>query len=353
MDGDHEKLNSGLRAALGISGDLGDRKWDIVGMHISLSKCVCGALIARCYVLRDPATEKLVTVGSTCVGHLQVRGVILDASAWDSLLRLRDGCSEHSLNTSALDAVVHYGILDAALVDWYRPLVNKRKVFADRRDVFDLRHILNRVVLTHFDELARRVHAGDAAPFRVGFDFPPTKLACVDPAWAPTWEPESLPGPALCALDENVFVTHHRTMCKCRPPTIPLAVSDRWDKVLYKCAACKHSSPVRPGPAPADAVQCDCGEQVAATTGKHGTFYMCRQFPAGCGFVSYSQRGPRIAGKMCKCATPRTSRVFLWGGQPYHGCPNFVSKADRGCGLFEPDSQQETPPKKRRRTGRK
>ena len=55
--------------------------------------------------------------------------------------------------------------------------------------------------------------------------------------------------PALCALDENVFVLFHGTMCKCRPPTIPLAVSDRWDKVLYKCAACKHSSPVRPGPA--------------------------------------------------------------------------------------------------------
>jgi hypothetical protein len=324
-------------------------------MHIAPSKCACGVSIVRCYVLRDPATAKHVTVGSTCIGHLRVQGTILSASAWDSLLRLRDdGCEEHCLNTSALDAVRDYGILDAALIEWYRPLINKRKVFAEHPDVYDLRLILNRLVLAHFDEVARRVHQHNYEPFRVGFDFPPTKLVLVGPTWAPTWAPEPLTdAPVLAALKENVFVTYLGTMCRCRPPTIPVPISNGRGNVLYTCSACKFSSAVRPGPAQKDAVRCDCEEPVVATSGRHGTFYVCPRYPAGCGFLSYSHRGPRIHGKECRCTTPRTSRVFLWGGQPYHGCPNFVSKTNRGCGLFEPDRVQEAPPKKRRRSGRK
>lgn len=324
-------------------------------MHISPSNCACGASIVRCYVLRDPETETRVTVGSTCIGHLRVSGVVLTASAWDSLLRLRgEDCGKFCLSADALDAVERYGILAPSLVAWYRPLLGKRAVFSKRQDVYDLRHILNRLVLTHLDELARREQRGELAPFRVGFDFPPTKLAAVHPLWAPTWQPEALPdGPALCALDANVFVTHHGSMCRCRPPTIPVATTNRWGKVLYACAACKYSSPVKPGPAREDAAYCDCAEpaRVVATTGRHGTFYVCKDTPKGCGFVSYSPRGPRILGQdgLCKCDPPGASRVFLWGEQPYHGCPNFVSKTNRGCGLFQPDRPQESPPPKRRR----
>lgn len=359
MDGDHEKLRHGLLRIAGSSIDPADRKWDIVGMHVSSSNCACGASIMRCYVLRDQEMDTHITVGSTCIEHLRVSGVILTASAWDSLLGLRgnDG-DEHSLNNDALDAVERYGILHESLVQWYRPLMNKRAVFKNRQDVADLRYILNKVILAHFDEAARRVRLGDYAPFRVGFDFPPTKLYVVDANWVPTWEPSVPPaGASLCVLRENVFATHYGSMCKCKPPTIPLATTNRWGKVLYKCAECKYSSSTKPGPAREDATCCDCAEltQVVATTGPHGTFYVCRNMPNGCGFISYSPRGPRIMGQqgLCKCNPPLTSRVFMWHEQPYHGCKNFVSKTNRGCGLFQPDRVNDLPPRKKIRRSKK